>query len=256
MKTIHNYESGKWEAQLAAVVREYPLVLQVNGRELATLIASPHDLRYLVAGFLRLQGFVATVDDFHLLSVCEEFGIASVRIRGELPQGLRPVLTSGCGTGITFTLDGAASCGAVAAGRTFAPVALFRLMAELVRQARAYRSHGGIHSAAVGGVDGDLILFAEDVGRHNTIDRIAGEALLRGIDLAGAMLVTSGRVSAELAAKSARLGLALIASRTSATDMAIRMCGEAGITLVGYVRGNRFSVYTHPERLNFLPAAD
>ena len=250
MRTVHIYEKGILAGNEAEIVREFPLVLQVNGRELATLIASPHDLRYLVAGFLRLQGFVTSLGDFHILSVCEDYGIASVRIKGELPERLRPVLTSGCGTGITFTLDedmkDVRQVGTIA---PVDPVAVFRLMEGLARQAEGYRRHGGMHSAAVGTCDGCLLLSAEDIGRHNTLDRIAGEALLKEIDLAGKLLVTSGRVSAELAAKAVRLGIPVIASRTAPTDMAITICLKAGITLIGYVRGSRFTVYTHPERL-------
>ncbi len=85
-------------------VQEFPLALIVNGRELATLISSPHDLRFLVAGFLRLQGFVQGLDDFQMFSVCEDFGVANVIIKGEIPEHLKPALTSGCGTGITFNL--------------------------------------------------------------------------------------------------------------------------------------------------------
>jgi FdhD protein len=248
MQTIHTYTNGRLEAKEREIVREFPLVLHVNGRELATLIASPHDLRSLVAGFLRLQGFVSAVEDFHLLSVCEDFGIANVRIRGELPERLKPVLTSGCGTGVAFTLPVAEPAAASAGSRSrVTPEAIFRLMEELAARADGYRSHGGMHSAAVGEADGSLLLYAEDLGRHNTLDRIAGEALLKGMDLAGKMLVTSGRVSTEMAAKAARLGLAVIASRTSPTDMAVAMCDAAGITLAGYVRGGRFTLYAHPE---------
>ena len=92
------------EPTAASVVNEYSLQLIVNGREIATLISSPHDLRFLVAGFLRLQGFVSSLQDFEMFSVCEEFGTANVRIKGELPERLKPVLTSGCGTGISFAL--------------------------------------------------------------------------------------------------------------------------------------------------------
>ena len=93
----------------------------------------------------------------------------------------------------------------------------------------------------------ELLLYAEDIGRHNTIDRLAGEALLRGVNLTGMALITSGRVSSEMAAKAALLGVPLIASRTSPTDMAVTICSQAGITLVGYVRGGRFTVYSHAE---------
>src|SRR6266567_2826055 len=104
MEQIVVYKNGVLEQAEGAVPREFPLKLTVNGRELATLIASPHDLRYLVAGFLRLQGFVKSMDDFLMLSVCEDFGIANVIIRGELPDRLRPSITSGCGSGISFNL--------------------------------------------------------------------------------------------------------------------------------------------------------
>ena len=246
MIPIHTYAKGVLQEQEGEVVREFPLTLTVNGRELATLVASPHNLNFLVAGFLRLQGFVSALDDFEMFSVCQDFGAANVRIKGELPERLRPVLTSGCGTGISFSMPTVLP--AAADGRLYAPDQVFSLMELLGKEADRYRSHGGIHSAAVG--DGDrLLLYAEDLGRHNTLDRIAGEALFKGILLEGLMLVTSGRVSTEMAAKAAQLGISLIASRTSPTDMAVKLCRDAGITLIGYLRGGRFQVYCHHERL-------
>lgn len=245
------YRSGKLEPGETEVVREFPLKLIVNRREVATLICSPHDLRFLAAGFLRLQGFVQTVSDFHMLSVCNDFGIANVEIRGDLPDTLKPVLTSGCGAGISFTVNRQTknrSTQCATSQRTYLPAEIFGMMEQLARLAENYKSHGGIHSAAVG--DGtSILLYAEDLGRHNTLDRIAGEALLKGIDLSGTLLVTSGRVSTELAAKAAMLGISVIASRTSPTDMAVKMCEEAGILLIGYVRGTRFTIYTCPERV-------
>jgi FdhD protein len=237
------------------VVQEFPLQLIVNGREIATLIGSPHDLRFLVAGFLRLQGFVQNLSDFEMLSVCEDFGSANVRIKGELPERLKPVLTSGCGTGISFSLPEAAKEAVPPNLPPASPEEIFSLMAALSARADQYKSHGGIHSAAVGR-GGDLLLYAEDLGRHNTLDRIAGEALFKGIDLWGTMLVTSGRVSTEMVAKAALLGVRIIASRTSPTDMAIRLCEESGICLVGYVRGGKFTVYAHPEQIEPYPEED
>lgn len=233
-----------------SVVSEYPLQLIVNGREIATLIGSPHDLRFLVAGFLRLQGFVSSLHDFEMFSVCEEFGTANVKIKGELPERLKPVLTSGCGTGITFTLPTAGTPGTAPqiSVPPRSPRRIFSLMNQLARHADHYRTHGGIHSAAIGR-DGSLILYAEDLGRHNTFDRIAGEALFKGIDMTGAELVTSGRVSTEMVAKAALMGISIIASRTSPTDMAVRLCHQAGICLIGYVRGESFTVYSHPEMI-------
>lgn len=254
MTWVYRYEKGTLSAGEREVVEEVPVVLNVNGRELATLIASPHDLRFLVAGFLRMQGLVHAVEDFHLLSVCSDFGMAKVEIRGELPESLKPVLTSGCGTGISFTIPKARQVNAEgSAGKCYRPAAVFAMMDALAQEAGAYKSHGGIHSAAVG--DGSVILFSEDLGRHNTIDRIAGEALLKGIDLSGMMLVTSGRISSELVAKAALLGIGLVASRTSPTSTAVRMAEEAGVTVIGYVKADRFEAYSHPDRLDLVGAA-
>ena len=250
---IVKYEKGRLRNVSRPIVREFPLRLIVNGRELATLIASPHQLNFLTAGFLRLQGFIGGLDDLQSLGVCAEFGRADVRLRGMVPERLTPTLTSGCGTGITFALPQTDAQQTTAVPEaTFSPEGIFALMQELARKAEQYRSHGGIHSAAVG--DGDrLLLYSEDIGRHNTLDRLAGEALFRGLDLRGKMLATSGRVSSEMVGKAARLGIALIVSRTSATDMAVRMAEEAGITLVSYLRSDSFEICTHSQRLT-LPA--
>lgn len=249
MGIIHRYEKGTLSELEKEVVAEFPLLLNVNSRELATLIASPHDLRYLVAGFLRLQGLVERLDDFDMLSVCTDFGIARVQIKGQLPEKLKPVLTSGCGTGISFTLPQALQIRhSSESTRRYSPSEVLSMMDALAKKAEGYRSHGGIHSAAVG--DGKTFLYSEDLGRHNTIDRIAGEALLKNVDLSDMLLVTSGRISTELIAKASLLGIGLVASRTSPTDMAVKMADEVGIAVAGYVRGERFDIYCHPERID------
>lgn len=250
-----NYRDNCLQPVRTGVVSEYPVQLIVNGREIATLIGSPHDLRFLVAGFLRLQGFVSALSDFEMFSVCDEFGTANVKIKGELPERLKPVLTSGCGTGISFSMPAAISPPQTAEQKyRIQPAHIFSLMEDLAKKAAHYRSHGGIHSAAVGR-SGRLMLYAEDLGRHNTFDRIAGEALFKGIELSGCELVTSGRVSTEMVAKAALLGIKLIASRTSPTDMAVKLCEQADICLVGYLRGTSFNVYSHPEVIEEFPSS-
>lgn len=255
-QTFFTYHDAALHATYASVVQEFPIQLIVNNREIATLIASPHDLRFLIAGFLRLQGFVRSLNDFELFSVCEDFGTANVRIKGELPERLKPVLTSGCGTGISFSMPTGETAPdnheRLPAAAKILPTHIFSLMNQLSNRADQYKSHGGIHSAAIGR-GGVLQLYAEDLGRHNTLDRIAGEALFKGINLHGSELVTSGRVSTEMVAKAALLGVRLIASRTSPTDMAIRLCQQSNICLVGYVRGGKFTVYCHPEQIDPSP---
>ena len=102
--TIYQFKNDGLAAKERSVAQEFPLRLTVNGRELATLIASPHQLNFLVAGFLRNQGFANHLDDFLQLGICADFGDARVRLKREIPERLKPTLTSGCGTGITFNL--------------------------------------------------------------------------------------------------------------------------------------------------------
>ena len=251
MRNTVSYRNGWLEPGETEIVREFPLKLVVNGREIATLICSSHDLHYLAIGFLRLQGFVKKADDILKLEVCDRSGIARVDLRGDLPEKLKPILTSGGGAGISFTMTrpgehGRAPCAVTR--RSHRPSEIFAMMEQMARLAVRYIRHGGTHSTAVG--DGkSVFLHAEDLGRHNTLDRIAGEALLKGIDFSGMMLVTSGRVPTEMSAKAASLGISLIATRTTPTDMAVELCEEAGIVLIGYVRDGRFTIYTCPERI-------
>jgi FdhD protein len=147
-----------------------------------------------------------------------------IRERSDRP----PTLTSGCGTGITFNLALPSPPQGNPAGDrpVFSPADIFAMMNELSRHADRYKAGGGIHSAAVGD-SRSVLLHAEDIGRHNTLDRIAGEALFKNIDLSGKILVTSGRVSSKWSPRRPRWE-SLIASRTSPTDMAVRMCEETG----------------------------
>ena len=239
---------GHSEQAERTVVEEYPLRLRVNGRELATLVCSPHQLNFLLVGFFRLQGFIDSLDDILSMGVCSEYGLAELRLRTELPERLQPTLTSGCGTGISYNLPQNLLNPVQQRPRSYSSEGLFRLMKELHNLTEQYRSHGGIHSAAIGDDDG-LLLHAEDIGRHNTLDRLAGEALFKGIEAKDKMLVTSGRISSEMVAKAARLGVGLMASRTSPTDRAIELCEQAGITMVGYLRGNSLEIFSHPQQL-------
>lgn len=246
---IYQLKHGHLQPMQRSVVEEYPLQLRVNGCDLATLVCSPHQLNFLLAGFFRLQGFIASLDDIQSMGVCPDSGLAEVHLKEALPGKLQPTMTSGCGTGIAYNLPKQLldqSCGRQ---RSYRSDRLMQLMRQLNWKTERYRNHGGIHSAAVGDNDG-LLLFAEDIGRHNTFDRLAGEALFKKLELRDKMLVTSGRVSTEMVAKAARLGIGLIASRTSPTDKAVKLCEQAGITLIGYLRGESLEIYSHPQQLH------
>ena len=135
-------------------------------------------------------------------------------------------------------------------GPHLAPDEIFNLMNELYRLSTTYRQSGGLHSSGIS--DGERILWVvEDIGRHNTLDKIKGYCLLEGIETEGKVILTTGRISTEMLMKAARMGVPFLVSRTSPTSQAVELAEKWGITLVGYARGDSFRVYAHPERLKW-----
>lgn len=245
-KLIH-YNGGRCESLEVPVVQERPLTVYVNGKELATLLCTPSKLEALVVGFLAFEGIIQELDNIQSLMVEDLFDYADVRLRTEFVPPSRRVYTSGCGGGITFSLEARGS--AVWGDTTrVVPASLFSLLGELYREAHGYRESRGIHTAALA-EEGKLLIVAEDVGRHNAVDKVCGEALLRGIPTAGKILLATGRISSEMLRKGAYMKTPIVVSRTSATTLSIELAKRLGLTLVGYVRAESFYIYSHPERL-------
>jgi formate dehydrogenase accessory protein FdhD len=129
-----------------------------------------------------------------------------------------------------------------------------KIISESVKQlnliAKTFRKTGGVHIAALFSVDGELYVFAEDVGRHNAVDKVVGAAALKNVDFKNCFLALSGRLTGDIVLKAARIGIPLIASMTAALDSGIDVALRTGITLVGFVRGKRITIYTNSERVN------
>jgi len=226
---------------------ERAISLIVDGEELATIACSPTRVIALALGFLRLEDIIRTVDDVALMEVCDEETVVKVRLAPTaraVPHDRKRILTSGCGRGVTFSLDVVP----VEGGMQVRPEQVMEWMELLLEGATGYREHGGTHAAGLFGSDG-LELLVEDIGRHNTVDRISGEALLQDRPTAGKAILTSGRISSEMLVKCSRLGVGLAASRTSPTELAVSLAQEAGIALLGYVRRGQLQVFHDPGRL-------
>ncbi len=229
------------------VVQERSLSLYVNGQELVTLLCTPSKLEALVVGFLSFEGIIRGLEDIQSLTILDEDGYADVRLASDFVPPRRRVHTSGCGGGITFSLETHGSA-ALEDNSSVDPTSLFPLIRELYLEAHSYRESRGIHAAALA-EDGKLLIVTEDVGRHNAIDKVCGEAMLRGIPTTGRILLATGRISSEMLRKGAHMGTPIVVSRTSATTLSIELAKRLGLTLIGYVRGDSFYVYSHPERL-------
>jgi FdhD protein len=231
------------------VVRETAWNVYVNGQELVTLLCTPTKLNFLVLGFLASEGIIGGLDDVAVLRVCADEGnIVDVRLtRKEVVQPKRRVLLSGCGGGVTFE-DLEADHARLTSSLKVTPAQISKLMRDLHESAEIYREAGGTHASALS--DGDrLLVFAEDVGRHNTLDKIRGECLYHGMATRDRILLTTGRISSEMVKKAIGMEVPIVVSRTSPTDLAVALADSWGITLVGYVRGRRMNIYTYPERV-------
>jgi FdhD protein len=241
MRTYFRVRANRADEVTGEVVREQPLTIWVNGEKFLTLLCSPMKLEALVVGYLWMERVVDGPADIIRLDVSAVDGRAEVTLARPVSLPTERILTSGCGGGITFRID----------HRLFprlhptlrvAPETLALRMKELFAAAIHYRASRGIHGAAL--CDGErLLVIAEDVGRHNAVDKVKGEALMRGIPTEGRLLLSTGRVSSEMLLKAARMGVPLVASRTSPTEMAVALAEQLNVTVCGYVRGDSLNLY-------------
>jgi len=230
------------------VIEETALAIYVNGRELATLMCTPIALDDLVMGFLMAERIISRPEDVALLRVCLDEGLVRVRlVRPEVTFPERRVLTSGCGSGVTFA-DLSQQHPSLVSSLSLRPSRVVELMGLMQRSGALFGRAWGLHTSALS--DGEALLaLAQDVGRHNTIDKVWGECLRRSIATEGRMLLSTGRISSEMLAKAAKMRVPVVASRSSPTSLSLPLAERWGITLIGYVRGQRMDVYTHPERI-------
>ena len=241
------YRDGTLSALDKAPPPERAISVILDGEELATIACSPVRVIALALGFLRVEDIIQRAEDVTLMEVCDDETVVKIRLAPtarRVPHDRKRILTSGCGRGVTFSLDVVP----VAGGMTVRPEQLMAWMEELLDRAAGYREHGGTHTAGLFGPAG-LELIVEDIGRHNTVDRIAGEAILADIDTTGKAILTSGRISSEMLVKTSRLGCGIVASRTSPTELAVSLAIEANVALCGYVRRDQLRIFHDAGRL-------
>jgi FdhD protein len=242
MRTYLRVKGNRTEEVAGEVVREQPLTVSVNGERFITLLCSPIDLEALVVGYLWMEKVIADPADIERLDISPVDGRADVALRGPVTLPTERILTSGCGGGITFRIDHRLFP-RLSSRLRLQPCQLAQGMKSLFAAAVHYQRSRGIHGAAL--FDGErLLVVAEDVGRHNAVDKVKGEALLRGIPTEDRVLLSTGRISSEMLLKAARMGVPLVASRTSPTEMAVALAEQLNVTVCGYVRPDGLNLYT------------
>jgi FdhD protein len=235
------------------VVREFPLTIILNNQELVTLLCTPAHLDYLAIGFLSSEGLLKSKDEIKKITVDEQRGVVRVETEEETKQAgelvFKRLITSGCGRGASF-YSAADVIGQtkVNSKTSISTGEVFELVREFQHRSQIFRTTGGVHSAALCDTK-NILVFSEDIGRHNAIDKIFGECILEDISTDGRVIITSGRVSSEILLKVAKRNIPLLISKSAPTDMGVKLAGDLGVTLIGFVRGKRMNVYANDWRV-------
>jgi len=243
------YEFRKWTTFDAETIVESPVSLTVNGEAWITFMCTPVDLEALAVGFLYNEGVIESMDEVIEARVCEHGDNVDVWLNHAAAQPTAWRRTSGCTGGVTAVDALARENVWFDGGQPKVGTGTIQHMLGLLLEAQVlYRETGGVHTSILS--DGErTIQSAEDIGRHNTLDKIAGLCLMQSTWPATRILLTTGRISSEMLQKAARLGAPILISRTSPSSLSVEMAERYGITLIGYARSHRFNVYTHKGRI-------
>jgi FdhD protein len=235
------------------VVREQPVTLYLNGHELVTLLCAGHHLDELGVGFFHSEGFLKSPEDLKRLKVDESAGRIDVTTTDndslQNRLWLKRTVTSGCGKGSVFyhAID-ALLARPVQSSLQIKAQQIFERIEELNRMSETYRRTHGVHNCALASPE-RILLFRDDIGRHNAVDMIVGYGFLQGVSLEDKLLITTGRLTSEILIKAAKVKIPVLVSRNTATTLAIEIARTLNITLIGYARAGKFTVYSGEGRV-------
>jgi FdhD protein len=237
------------------VAEEKPLYLFVNKIFWATILCSPSSLRELAVGHFLSEGILKSADEIEEVVLKEPESTCYIKLkpginvedRVRLSRLHARVIPSACGSGSPYQYTG--KIPEVKSNLKVKAEVIFDGVNQLNFKAEGFRRTGGLHVAAIWKANGKLIALAEDVGRHNAVDKVIGMAALNKVDFGGCFLALSGRMSGDVVFKAAKVGLPIIASLAAALSSGIVTAKAAELTLAGFVRGKRINIYTCAERI-------
>ena len=267
---IRRWTAGEWSESPDMVVTEEPLQLMLDGKALSVVMRTPgHDLE-LTLGLLFSEGILRTAGDVRVMKISAEAGEleAGVAVESSLVESnqvdvhlaTKPrrkpersmLSSSACGVcGTVLIEDLRRDLEPLPAGQTVSPKLLPGLVERLRSGQGVFDRTGGLHAAGLFTNAGELVTLREDVGRHNAVDKVVGRALLdERVPLNHSILVVSGRAGYEIVQKSITAGIPVLAAVGAPSSLAVALAREFNQTLVGFLKGDRFNVYSAPERLS------
>ena len=252
---ITKVSSGNKEEIEDVVVAEAPLIILLNKEKVITLLCTPQDQECLAVGFLFSEGLIQNKKDIEKINFDRKKNQINVLTKSKrqfpskFPQS--KTLTSGCAKGVTFSnmeeMDPSKDL-LIDLQTTLSSSEVQNLIHEFEKKSVLFRKTGGVHAAALANEEKILIYF-EDIGRHNAVDKIFGKCLLDQISCEDKLLLLSGRISSDILAKASKSGISIIVSRSAPTSLAVKNAQKLGITLVGFARGSKMNIYSFPLRI-------
>jgi FdhD protein len=244
---INKYHAGSWDILDTGVIVEKPVSLTVNGIDWLTFMCTPSYLEALAIGFLFNEGLLNSIQDIASVRTCANQDNIDVWLNCNVEKPTDWRRTSGCTGGMTSAKT-PQKLSQTKVGEQLPPEKIVKLVDELLNTQQVYREVGGVHTSILSDGGGSFIM-AEDIGRHNTLDKISGRYLLEKFEFENKILITTGRVSSEMLQKAVQLNASIVVSRTSPSSLSVEMAHKSGITLIGYARRDRFNIYTNPNRI-------
>ncbi len=232
------------------IIEEIPLDIFVNYEFYAALMCTPIEVRELAIGFLFSEGIISSIKS--ITSIEEKFENRICLILDHeinLDHNNVRAITSGCGNGSVHTKSlEEASVNFIESTCKFGITDVLKLMKEFNSKSDLFKHTGGVHSCSLCS-ENSILLFSEDIGRHNALDKIVGKALLNNIDLSDKLVMTTGRISSDIVVKVAKAGIPIIVSHSAPTALAISIAKAANITIIGFARGSRMNIYCNGYRM-------
>lgn len=250
---LHRINIKKKESQFLEdlVARDLPFCIFLEMIPYVTVMLTPKMLKEFVVGYLITEGIIESLDDIKDMEIEPRKAYVSLKKQPDydrLRARKNSIITTACGTVGSVAESNIEPIQSFLLGLVD-PKLMLDLAFRLNKMSQIFRETGGTHSAILYEQGKDVVAFAEDVGRHNALDKVLGSAIMNDVNLNACILVASGRLSAEMVLKAVRGGVPIVASIAGPLTSGINIAEAAGITLVGFIRSRRMNVYTHPEKI-------
>ncbi len=234
-----------WEEVEDRIAEESKVTITLNDHRIVKLIATAHDLDALAVGHFFTEGYISGMEDITNLEIVENQAyISTCRSETHEVKGVE-ITTSGCA--LPELIDEIYP--SIQSNWTTTPQTIIQAQEVLHVKNVIWRYTGGCHISGIFSKAGKLLYWAEDVGRHNTLDKVIGKAIIKGENLSECFLITSGRLAGEMVRKVVRAGIPMLVSNTAALSIGVETAQRAKMTLIGFVRGEFLTIYTHPWRV-------